>query len=179
MIEVTYTHCAMRRCIDYCERGLLFACSLLLLHLSPSLVILSPCRSATGMGGMCWLFCALLAAHCCVNISLLPAPPSVWPSFFPQGRTLTLSTAQKHSQPCSSPSHGHVCPQVTLVLSILAWHIFWPVLHTVFWLFNSHDFSQQVAGLLFPSPIFNFITLVYDLCMPCLSWLFKIMRNGI
>lgn len=85
---------------------------------SHSRIILSQCRSGTGMGGMCWLFCALLAASCCVNCffifiykSLLwpPTPPSpaslsVWPSVFSQGRRLTLSTAQKHLQPCSSLS---------------------------------------------------------------------------
>lgn len=90
-----------------------------ILSSSPSPIILSPCRSATGMGGMCWFFCALLAASCCVIfifpdplLLLLPASPSVWLSSSSQGRRLTLSTAQKHSITFLSLSHSRVCPQV-------------------------------------------------------------------
>ncbi len=128
-----------------------------LFPLSPSFIVLSQCRSATGMGGMCGLFCALLAA-CCVNIYFLIS--LLWPPTPPPPPSPTVCLALLLSGggdwPCLQlkNTRSHV-PLPLIAMSVRRYssaaHTGMPDLLASFALWKCSVFSDSLKAMILPN----------------------------
>lgn len=146
-------------------------------------VILFQCRSATGMGGMCWLFCALLAASCCVFLYTLTPSSSQPDRLFGSPPPL-----RGEVWPCPQIKNTHNHGPLSLIAvsvrrdssaartgmaDLLGSFFYVKTLFELSDCFNSNDSLQQVAGLLFPpSPLFLIhVILCSWICFACCACL--------
>lgn len=134
---------------------------------------------------MCWLFCALLAASCCV---IFLCSFSDLPPLLPQPHRLfgPLSSLRGGNWPCLQLKN--ICSHVPLPLIALSVRRYSSAARTSmadllasFALWKHSLFSDYLTATILPnrlpdyclSPPSCFLTLVYDCCMLCLSWLLK------
>ncbi len=163
-----------------------------LFPLSPSFIVLSQCRSATGMGGMCGLFCALLAA-CCVNIYFFYIPPlTSHPSSSSQPHRLFGPPSLRGGDwPCLQlkNTRSHV-PLPLIAMSVRRYssaaHTGMPDLLASFALWKCSVFSDSLKAMILPNrlPEYTFLppSLIFKACVWFLHAVivlaFKIIQNG-